>query len=111
MFSITVVTIENHDILNDHHISTWLPQELQRSWNKTAGFHMCWRLKSSQLWHCVFGWALPEVSVPFSFYCWKPKMDCLTLKIKALKPFKMSEILTQHSITSRRTVSLGTQMW
>jgi len=88
MFSVTVVTIENHNIFNDHHISTWLPQELQRSWNKTAGENTCWRLKSSQLWHCVFGWRPSNVSIHFSFYCQKPKMDCLTLQIKTLKPFK-----------------------
>lgn len=41
MFSVTVVTTDNHNRFNDHHISTRLPQELQRSWNKTAGNHMC----------------------------------------------------------------------
>ena len=67
MYSITIVITENHNILNNHDIPTRLPQDLQRSWNRISGSHMCWILESSQLWHCVFGWRQPNVAMIIEF--------------------------------------------
>lgn len=97
MFSITVVTTDDHHILNDHHISTWLPQGLQRSWKQTAGNHTCWRHKSSQLWHCVFGWRPPNVSIQCSFYCQNGLLDLKDKGTKTLQNVRNTHP-TQHHI-------------